>query len=185
MARLMRTLAAVALAIGVANVPVQQAAACDCMFVELPDAIRAADVAFVGQAVERTPGGDNFGFPVTDHWTWSVERGRDPGMDATVRVDAYADDGANCGVSFGLGERWLVIASVHEGVIQTNGCQPNQRMDGMPPETEALVAELVGENAGSVAAAPPSIPGPLLLAFAAVAVVGGIGLLAFRRESRT
>lgn len=169
-------------AIGMLAVPVQRAAACDCALIDMPDAIRDADVAFVGRLEDRVPGGDNFGFPPLDEWRWSVERSRDAGLEATIVVNAAVGDGANCGVMFGTGERWLVIASVHQGLLQTNGCQPNQQMDGSAPDAEALVAELLAYEAGSTQDRGLDLPMPVLLVLGAVVAVGGIGFVAFRRS---
>lgn len=178
----MRCLLAFLLGIGLLVVPTQRAAACDCALIEIPEAVRQADVAFVGTLVEQLPGGDNFGLPTLDEWHWSVERSRDVGSDATLVVNATVNDGANCGVAFATDERWLVIASVHDGVLQTNGCQPNHRMDGSAPDTEALISELLPHAAATAEAAAFSVPLPLVVVIGGVVIVGGIGLLAFRRE---
>ena len=172
----------VLLAAGILAVPIERAAACDCALIEMPDAIRDADVAFVGRLEQRVPGGDNFGFPPLDEWRWSVERSRDAEIDATIIVHAAADDGANCGVTFATGERWLVTASVHQGLLQTSGCQPNQRLDGSAPDAEALVTELLANEIGAAENGPRGLPMPVLLALGAVVVVGAIGLAAFRRS---
>jgi hypothetical protein len=181
---MIRGAAAVVLAIGLGMVPLERAAACDCALVELPDAIRDADAAFVGSLSAREPGGDNFGFAVVDQWHWDVERSRDAGLDPTIRVDASLDDGANCGVSFGVGERWLVLASVRDGVLQTNGCLPNHRLDGSAPDSETLIAELVSVEVGpSAGGSPPGPPVPILVALGAAALIGLGGWLAFRRDA--
>jgi hypothetical protein len=181
--RPLRRLCLVALlAIGMLAVPIERAAACDCALIEMPDAIRDADVAFVGRLVNRVPAGDNFGFAPLDEWRWSVERSRDAGGDATITVNGAAGDGANCGVTFATGERWLVIASIHEGVLQTNGCQPNHRMDGSSPDTEAIIGKLLPHEARAAETTPFSVPFPVVLAIAAVTIIGGVGVLAFRRN---
>ena len=178
----MRVLLGMVLGIAVMAVPIERAAACDCALIEMPEAVREADVAFVGTLEEQLPGGDNFGFPTLDEWHWSVERSRDVEIGARLVLNATVNDGANCGVAFAMGERWLVIASVHEGVLQTNGCQPNHRMDGSAPDTEALISELLPHEAATAEAAAFSMLLPLVVVIGAVVIVGGIGLLAFRRE---
>jgi hypothetical protein len=178
----MKALLGTLLAVGLVVVPLERAAACDCALIELPDAIGDADVAFVGTLVTHVPGGDNFGFAPLDEWHWSVERSRDAGSDATITINAAADDGANCGVTFATGERWLVIASIQQGLLQTSGCHPNQRMDGSAPEAEALVTELLAHEIGSAESGAPDLPMPMLLALGAVVVVGAVGLAAFRRS---
>lgn len=179
----LRSLAVAVMAAVLSAVPVGRIAACDCAQVELRDAVRQADVAFVGRLVERAPGGDNFGLPVLDEWRWSVEKGRDAGSASQIVVYAEWGDGANCGVSFAAHERWLVLASVHEGRLQTNGCARNQRLDGDDPEAEAAVAGLVtvdvrpspGPQAGWF---PPSA---VIVAILAVVGVGTAAAVAFRR----
>jgi hypothetical protein len=86
-------------------------AACSCMEQTLADAVRGADVAFVG-----TLTGTDRPIPAAMQpgmeeivWSWDVERSRDGTDGAQIQLVAWPDDGANCGVSFGLGERWLVI----------------------------------------------------------------------------
>ena len=79
--------------------------------------------------------------PIT--WTWNVERSRDPISADTMNVTAWHDDGANCGVAFGVDERWLVMGHVEEGRLQTNGCMSNLRMNGTDPERDAIIDSLV------------------------------------------
>lgn len=170
------------LGIGLMVVPFERAAACDCQLIELADAVRQADVAFVGSLDARVPGGDNFGFPVLDEWRWHTESSRDAGLPADVTIMAAADDGANCGVPFGVGERWLVIAFAENGVLQTTGCQPNHRMDGSAPDNETLIAELVPYDVGPAESGGRDLPLPILPVLGAAALIGGIGLVAFRRN---
>lgn len=180
-----RTLLAAVLAFGLAAAPIERAAACDCALVGVGEAVGEADVAFVGRLVEHVPGGDNFGLPPLDEWHWSVERSRDAGLETFVTVRAAVNDGANCGVSFGIDERWLVVASVHDGVLQTNGCTPNRRVDGpADAETEAVV-KLFVEVGEESAASTPSVPGPLLVVVGAASLVGVVALVAFRRDRRS
>jgi len=108
-----------------------------------------------------------------------------PRFDATqVDVVAWEDDGANCGVSFAADERWLVLAYLEEGRLQTNSCMRNQRLDGSDPDGETVIASLVAVpvDSSSAADAGVSVPMPVLLAAGVVAVVGAIGAIAFRRR---
>jgi hypothetical protein len=175
-------LAAVVLGLVLAAVPISHVAACDCALVDLPDAVRQADVAFVGRLAAHRRGGDNFGFPALGEWIWSVERSRDAGTAPSVTVVAETDDGGNCGVVFGTGERWLVVASRHDGALQTNGCLPNVRMENASPETRAVIAELVTAEVDTNKPAPSSIPSPVLIIGGAAAVIALAGVLAFRRH---
>lgn len=177
-----------AVAIGVAfalvllAVPLQRVAACSCAMTTLPEALRDADVAFVGRLVERIPGGDNFGFAPLDEWRWTVERSRDPGLAAAIATVAPTEDGANCGVLFAPGERWLVLAHESEGQLHTNGCLPNRLMDPADPEVDALVAGFVPVSGAGSTGGGLDVPVPILVAAAAAAAVAVVGLLAFRRE---
>lgn len=184
--RALRLLLAVGLAIGVVALPIERAAACSCLEVELPDAIRSADVAVVARLTERSgPSGDE---PMVEelNWTWTVERTRAPIEGDRLTVTAAPEDGANCGVTFGIGERWLLLATLHGGRLDTNGCMRNQRMDGSDPESEALISELVplAVTAGGETASGPPIPGPLALALGAVAIIVLVAIVGFRRDAR-
>lgn len=161
--------------------PVQRVAACSCAMTTLPEAVHEADVAFVGRLIERLPGGDNFGFPPDDEWRWTVESSRDPGVEAMLTTVAAEADGANCGVLFAPGERWLVLAHVGDGRLHTNGCVPNQRMDVADPDVEVLVAEFVPVTAPPEGAASVQLPTPVLVIGLIVGVFAVVGLLAFRR----
>ena len=173
--------AAFALALMLLAMPVQRVAACSCAMTTLPEAVREADVAFVGRLLERVPGGDNFGFPPEDEWRWSVESSRDPDLEPDVAVIAALADGANCGVLFTPGERWLVLAHVGDGRLHTNGCVPNRRMDGPDPEADALVSGFLPVRGGPADAAPLDLPAPVLVIGLAIGLVALVGVLAFRR----
>jgi hypothetical protein len=177
----MKLLVGAVLLVGLVAVPIERTAACDCSLIEMPEAVREADVAFVGTLREHVGGGHNAGFGALDEWHWTLERSRDAGTGPTIRVSAPADDGANCGVPFGAGERWMVLASVHDGTLQTNGCMPHHRMDGSAPEAEALVEELL-PNRTAHAESGQVTSTPVLLVLSVVVAVGGIGFVAFRRR---
>jgi hypothetical protein len=98
---------------------------------------------------------------------------------------AWNDDGANCGVMFASGERWLVLGYLEDGRLLTNGCMRNQRLDGSDPDGEALIAELLPIEVGSTpgSGGELSLLVPLIVAGAAALLIGLIGLFAFRRAS--
>lgn len=184
MTRIRLLLVAIGLAAGLAVAPTARVAACDCAMTELSQAIRDADVAFVGRlagtdepVVAPAAGGPP---PIT--WTWNVERSRDPISADTISMTAWHDDGANCGVAFGVDERWLVMGHVEEGLLQTNGCMSNQRMDGSDPERDAIIDSLVTYSV--IPAADPAdggLPMPVVFLLAGAAVLGVISVVAFRR----
>ena len=165
-------------------------AACSCMEQTLADAVRGADVAFVG-----TLAGTDRPIPAAMQpgmeeivWSWDVERSRDGIDGAQVQLAAWPDDGANCGVSFGLGERWLVIAHETEGRLSSSSCSMNLLMDGTQPDVETQIADMVtvvspaeGESAAQSSA--PSVP--VLLVMGSVALLAAVSAWAFfqRRPS--
>jgi hypothetical protein len=186
MRALWRAIAIIGLAIGVTFVPVRQVAACDCAMRELPDAIAEADVAIVGTLAGASTAAAAPG-PVTGptEYVWSVERARDPMSAVTITIAAWPDDGANCGISFAAGERWLVLAYQSEGRLETNGCMSNVRLDASVPDTVALVESMVASPVDPRATAEGggSFPAPILVAVGALAVVAAISALAFRRSA--
>jgi hypothetical protein len=156
---------------------------------ELPQAIREADAAFIGVlagATEPEPAGPEGVAEIA--WTWDVERSRDPISASRISVAAWQDDGANCGVTFAMGERWLILGEVVEGRMLTNGCMRNQRMDGTDPEGEELIESLVthpvapgAEPAGGGGIA---FPLPVVVVLAGAAALALVSLVAFRRGAR-
>ncbi len=166
-------------------------AACSCMEQTLADAVRGADVAFVGTLAGTDRPVPEAMQPGMEEivWTWDVERSRDKIDTTQIQLAAWPDDGANCGVSFSLGERWLVIAHQSEGRLSSSSCSMNQLMDGSQPDVEAQIADMVtvvsaaepGEPAAQSSA--PSLP--VLLIMGAIALVAAISGWAFfqRRPS--
>jgi hypothetical protein len=187
-ARLVRTAFAIALVAGLSTVPTATVMACDCALTELPEAIRDAEVAIVGTLIGESEAAARPGLagqPVVHGWTWQIERSRDPLSVDQLTINAWEDDGANCGITFGANERWLVLGYLEEGRLLTNGCMRNQRIDGSDPQGEETIESLLPYSVG---AASPSgdgiaVPVPLLVAGAATLLLGLIGLVAFRRGS--
>lgn len=96
---------------------------------------------------------------------------------------AWEDDGANCGITFGANERWLILGYLEEGRLLTNGCMRNQRIDGSDPGGEETIESLLPNSVGTPSSDGIAIPAPLLIAGAAMVLLGLIGLVAFRRGS--
>ena len=186
LSRLVRTAFAIALMAGLSAVPTATVMACDCALTELPEAVRDAEVAIVGTLVGQAEAAARPGLagqPVVHGWTWQIERSRDPLSVDQLTINAWEDDGANCGITFGANERWLVLGYLEEGRLLTNGCMRNQRIDGSDPkgEVESLLPYSVG--AASPSSDGIALPVPLLVAGAATLLLGLIGLVAFRRGS--
>ena len=184
LARLTLSLLVLAMAVAVPA----RVAACSCMEQTLAEAVRGADVAFVG-----TLAGTDRPIPAAMQpgmeeivWSWDVERSRDGTESPQIQLAAWPDDGANCGVSFGLGERWLVIAHQSEGRLSSSSCSMNQLMDGSQPDVEAQIADMVTivspTAAGETAAQSSSPSLPVLLVMGAIAFLAAVSAWAFSQR---
>jgi hypothetical protein len=181
--RLCHALVALGFAAIVSALPVERVAACSCVETNLVEAIGRADAAFVGSLLGQSgPAANEWRALGMHEWIWAVERTREALGSDRVGVAAWPDDGGNCGVAFAPGERWLVLADVRDGRLETNGCMPNHRMDGTDPDTEALVVDLVALTVEPGTAPDPPIPVPVLIAGAVSALLLLVGLVAFRHE---
>lgn len=179
----LRLVQAAVLAIGVSIVPLATVSACSCAMLDLPEAIATADVAVVGTvaSVEPTGGGD-LGEGIRT--TWTLSSSRDPLDTTSLAIHSLKGDGANCGISFGVKERWLVLAYRGEQGLETNGCMMNRRLDGGDAEAEALIAEAMTPVAATEATdASPPLPVPLIGLGAAALLIAAVSLFAFRRSS--
>jgi hypothetical protein len=181
MLRLARALAALSLAGALSVVPLATVSACSCAMSELPQAIQTADLAIVATSISVEPlGKGEMGERLAT--TWDVERSRDPLDARLVSIESWADGGANCGISFGTNERWLVLAYRGDSALETNSCMLNRRLDGSEPDTEALITEMLMETPSAAAAESGiDIPIPILAIAGAVVLVGAVSVVAFRR----
>jgi hypothetical protein len=181
--RLVRAIAALSFSVAVTAIPLATVSACSCAMSELPEAIQTADLAVVATSVAVEPRGKG---EIGDRLatTWDVERSRDPLAAGRISIESWADSGANCGMSFGVDERWLVLAYAGDaGVLETNSCMQNRRLDGSDPEAEALVLEALTETPSiAPAEAGPDIPTPIFVIGGAVVLLGAVSVLAFRRS---
>ena len=182
-----RILVAVGLSVGAAWLPVQTAFACSCGFPGYRDAIAAADVAFVGTVVgEAEPGVMAGDFP-TATVAFDVTRAKAP-MASPFELEVAFGGDANCGFDMAIGEEWLVIASAHDGRLQTDLCNGTARADGLADDTRLVIdAAFEANDAAGVPADDAfdlRVPTPVLLAIGAIVVLGGVSFLAFRRDPR-
>ena len=178
----LRLLQAAILAVGVAVIPLATVSACSCAMQELPEAIATADVAFVGTVSSLEQSTDPaLGERLTT--TWQVTSSRDPLPTTSITVGSVKNDGANCGISFGVSEQWLVLAYQSEGGLETNGCTMSRPLGGDDPEIEALIAEAMQPVTASADVDEPELPLPVIGLGAAAFVIGIVSLLAFRRSS--
>ena len=157
--------------------PLAHVAACSCAMSSGPEeSIASAEMAFVGTAVEAMPGGDDPGMGMgTIRYAFEVERASVP-TDAVVEVRALDDPGgAACGFSFGLGERWLVLAHGQDGSMHTNLCSGNLLLTQMDDaELEGILSSLPVTPEPATAAAAGQGEG----AFPVPIIVGGLAALA-------
>lgn len=189
----MKLLLAAALAIGLASVPLRQVVACSCAQFGVEEAARGADAVFAGTVVGEQPVGAGKGpmgamaatVPVPGAvgqiaYTFAVDGVAKGDLPLEVVVLA-GGDGASCGMSFGMGERWLVFASWDGSVYTTGLCSGNLPLgDGEEPPLP-LVAPAGDREAAEAAEVPWSALGVL-----GVVVLGLlVSWVAFRREPST
>jgi hypothetical protein len=187
----MRLLLAAVAALGLFILPVQQVAACSCAMFSPEEAAATADVVFAGTVVgAREVGAVDLALrPVaaTEPMPLPVPVGA---VMYTFEVDGVAKgdvpsqieilgggDGASCGMSFGLDERWLVFATWDGATFGTSLCAGNLVLEAGAEAPLPLVAptQVGSDDAGF------SIPIPALAVLGVIAVVLGVSWLAFRR----
>jgi len=155
---LVRGLVAAALAVAMLSAPVASVRACSCMEFTLEGAIAAADIAFVGVLTDPKAAPELGGFePIT--WRFEMERANRAVNGSIIEVSAPANDGANCGVGFGVDERWLVMASRSDGVLlNSSSCAGNVPIDNADPFVVAQIEALVPAIDAAAAAEPAASP---------------------------
>ncbi len=154
---LVRGLVAAALAVAMLSAPVASVRACSCMEFTLEGAIAAADIAFVGVLTDPKAVPELGGFePIT--WRFEMERANRAVNGSIIEVSAPVNDGANCGVGFGVDERWLVMASRSDGVLNSSSCAGNLPIDDADPLVVAQIEALVPAIDAAAAAEPAASP---------------------------
>lgn len=184
MPTLLRPLLALAAALAFTAVPTISVMACSCMETSVEQAVSEADLAIVGTLVAvQAPAGDALDQPMA--MEWAVERSRDPLEVDRATIIGYPDNGANCGVSFEVGDRWLVMASMTEAGLETHGCLPNRRLDADAPESAAIIEAMtpVGASPANSDTDGGDLPLPLIGGGAALLLLGVLSVLAFRRRA--
>ncbi|HEX7171314.1 MAG TPA: hypothetical protein VF365_01765 [Candidatus Limnocylindria bacterium] len=177
-----RLLQAAFLALGVSIIPIATASACSCAVTEFDDAVMSAELAIIATAVSTEPagGGDIGEMQLT---TWKVSQSRQDIETHVIAILSAKDNGANCGITFGTDERWLVLAYPGERGLETNGCMQNRRLDGSDPEMEAALASMVPAVtiADNDAATDLQIPVPVIVVATVGLLIAAVSALAFRR----
>lgn len=195
---LVRGLVAAALAVAIIAAPVATVHACSCGTLEPAAAIEFADLAFVGTVAASAQVGRDpvMGGPLV-RYAFEVERAS-RATGPIVEVAAHDDGGGSCGFTFGVGERWFVVATREDGSLRSNLCSGNLLIEGMSDAeatdlVELLPMEPVPPTLGPTAA-PPGSPAPpadanvampisaaLLIGLAAAAALALVMVLALRR----
>ena len=187
----MKLLLAATLALGLLSVPLERAAACSCAMFGPEEAAAAADVVFAGTVVDARPLGSGervgplaatapvplpFGQTMYAFAVDGVAKG-EVGSQAEILAGG---DGASCGMSFGVNERWLVFATWDGSGLTTNLCAGNIILEAGAPMPLPLRAptDAASPDAGI------SIPLPILAMLGVIGLVAAISWLAFRREPR-
>jgi hypothetical protein len=177
----LRLIQAAILAIGVSIIPLATVSACSCAMTELDDAVMSAELAIIGTAVSTEPAAaDDIGeMQLT---TWEVSQSREDIDTDVIEILSAQDNGANCGISFGADEKWLVLAYPGERGLETNGCMQNRRLDGSDPEMEAAIASMVPVAATNDGAQTDVvIPVPVIVVAAVGLLIAVVSAFAFRR----
>jgi hypothetical protein len=184
MPRLFRPFLAVAAALAFTAVPTVSVMACSCMETSVEQAVAEADLAIVGTLLAvQAPPAEALDQPMA--MEWAIERSRDPLSVDRATIIGWPDNGANCGVSFDVGDRWLVLASMTEGGLETHGCLPNRLLVGDDPESAAIVEAMtpVGAATSPEDTEASDLPLPLIGGGAALLLLAGFSVLAFRRRA--
>ena len=180
----LRLVQAAILAIGVSIIPLATVSACSCAMQDLDEAIASAEVAVVGTVASVEPTGKaDLGDGMLT--TWTLTGSRDPVPTGSLAIHSVKDSGANCGITFAVNERWLVLAYRGEQGLETNGCMLNRRLDGGDPEAEALITEAMEPVTAEtqVEDPGPQVPMPIIGLGAAALLVALVSLVAFRRSA--
>jgi hypothetical protein len=184
MPRILRPLLAVAAALVFTAVPTVSIMACSCMETSVEQAVTEADLAIVGTLVAVQPAAAGaLDQPMA--MEWAIERSRDPVDVDRATILGWPNDGANCGVSFEVGSRWLVLASMTDAGLETNGCLPNRPLDAEDPESAAIVEAMtpVGASESPAATEGGDLPLPLIGGGTALLLLVALSVLAFRRRA--
>jgi hypothetical protein len=184
-----RWLLAVAVAGALAAAPVSTVLACSCAMATIQDSFGFSDVVFTGTttAVEAPPARDIVSSADPVRYAFAVDAIYKGSVTDAEIVATTALDGASCGTSFGMDERWLVFANVADGEIWTGLCSGNVQITDAAVEASIageLGTPLVEPDPASSESAPAEIPLGLIVAVAAAAAVVGLSAWAFLREPR-
>lgn len=186
----MKLLLAIAMATALAGLPAQQALACSCRGGTIEESAAMADAVFTGTVVGQEPVGlDPVGAlsatkPMPGGmgqviYTFEVD-GVAKGEVATQANVVTSGDGASCGMSFGMNERWMVFTMWDGAVLSTGLCSGNLPLGADEDPPLPMSAPIVGEIEQ-----PLEIPWTAIAVLLTIAVVVAVSAVAFRRSSPT
>ncbi|MGI8929722.1 MAG: hypothetical protein ACR2F5_00275 [Candidatus Limnocylindria bacterium] len=179
---LLRLLASLAIVIGVSVLPVAQVAACSCMQMAPAEAAEMAEVVFSGTVAGEEPVAqrDRLG-PAMGNvvYTFAVDGVAKGEIDAQVRV-LSGGDGASCGMTFAMDERWLIFATADGGQLGTGLCSGNVPLAA----DEAAPITMTAPTATDPADGGAGLPVGIILPAAVVLSLVGISALLFWRADR-
>ena len=191
LSRHMKLLLAVLFAIGLASLPVQQVAACSCAQSTPQQAAEFADAVFAGTVVDEQPVGLDAGpigavaatLPVPAPfgqaiYTFEVDGVAKGPIGTQVEILA-GGDGASCGMSFGLNERWLVFTTWDGAMHSTGLCAGNAPLQ----KGVAAPLPLTAPTGGDAEPEAPVVPIATLLLIGVIGVVVAVSWIAFRRRT--
>lgn len=185
--RLTRALVSLAFALAMALVPLAQAAACSCAMSTTEQAISVAELAFTGTVADQRDLGEqnDFGASMREY-AFVVERAN-VATHPVTRVVA-GTGGGSCGMTFANGEEWLILSYRGADGLETNLCSGNLRLTDVAPDEQAAIDDLLSMVPAEAPTEPAegrpgpgAPPAPLLVEGAALALIGAVGFLAFRR----
>lgn len=180
--RAARVMAIGALTLAASAVPVARVAACDCMPMAPADAAAAADVAFSGTVVGEQPVAGGRPGPMLGAaqavYAFEVDGVAKGDVGATAEV-VSGGDGASCGMSFVVGDRWLIFGTHELGALTTHLCAGNV---ALAPDEPAPI-EVSAPRGAPAETSGPAVPiGVLVPALALLALAAASGYLFWRAD---
>jgi hypothetical protein len=189
--RHMKVLLAAIFALALASLPVEQAAACSCMQSTPKEAAEFADAVFAGTVIDEQPVGVDTGplgamaatLPAPAPfgqviYTFEVDGVAKGPVGTHVEILA-GGDGAMCGMSFGLNERWLVFTTWDGAVHSTGLCSGNVPLEAGAEAPLPLTAPAGADDE----AESFDVPVAALVLIGIIGIVAAVSWLAFRRGS--
>lgn len=186
-----KLLFAAVVAIGIATISVGQVAACSCAQSTPEQAAEFADAVFAGTVVNEQPLGADIG-PVRaiaatgpmpapfgqTIYTFEVDGVAKGPVGLQIEV-LSGGDGASCGMTFGLNERWLVFTTWDGAMHSTGLCSGNVTLEADGGAPLPLTAPTDGGTEPPLSGIP--VTGLVLIGIIAAVVV--VSWVAFRRGS--